>query len=107
MGWRKERVFSDATKNCRIEQDLGIGPGPSRYLCAMRGFYLVLTASTVGCAALSGREGLIDERRISSFVPRGILIINITMIPVHGDNSHGLRYSFRRESILGWLASQP
>ena len=29
------------------------------------------------------------------------------MIPVHGDYPHGLRYSFRRESILGWLASQP
>jgi hypothetical protein len=73
----------------------------------MRGFYLVLTASTVGCAALSGREGLIDERRISSFVPRGILITDISMIPVHGDYPHGLRYSFRRGWILGWLASQP
>ena len=71
----------------------------------MRGFYLGLTASTVGCAALGGREELIDERRISSLVP--ILIIDITMIPVHGDYPHDLRYSFRRESILGWLASQP
>ena len=68
-------------------------------------FYLVLTASTVGCVALSGREGLMDERRISSLVP--VLIIDITMIPVHGDYPHDLRYSFRRESILGWLASQP
>jgi hypothetical protein len=74
----------------------------------MHGFYLVLLSRLVAvvCAALSGMEELLDERRIASlYVP--IDTDNITAIHVYRDPSHWLRYTLVQQRFWACVKSLP